>query len=448
MRKHLIFKAKKMKFGKPRGTRDFLPEEMKIRREIMDRIRAIFELHGFEEMDTPALELWEVLATKGGEEVERQIYKFQDKGGRWLGLRFDLTVPLARVISNNPDLPKPFKRYCISKVWRYEEPQSGRFREFVQADIDIVGTPRIEADMECLSTAVDALRELGFDGFEVKINNRKILEGMVEVLGVENRIADGIFHALDRLEKVGEGEVARAIRALGVEEGKVSRLLDFTRFKGDEAIAYVENELRSNSKAVEGINELRRMMELSKAFGLDGTIVVDFSLVRGLDYYTGPVFEVKTKSKGIGSIAGGGRYDRLIEKFGGAPTPATGISLGVERLYEVLSGEMKGCTAPATKVFIASIGEENIPESVKICRELIKNGIPSETDLMGRKLGRQLEYASSRGIPFVLIVGSEELRTGTFKLREMERKIEHPVRLEDVPSFITKLGGSPQQAPG
>ncbi len=444
MREHFS-KAKKMKLGKPRGTRDFLPDEMKLRREIMDRIRAIFELHGFEEMDTPALELWEVLATKGGEEVERQIYKFQDKGGRWLGLRFDLTVPLARVVSNTPDLPKPFKRYCISKVWRYEEPQSGRFREFVQADIDVVGSPRIEADMECLSTAVDALRELGLDDFEVKINNRKILEGMVEVLGIENRIAEGIFHALDRLEKVGEEEVANAIRALGVEEEKVSRLLDFTRFKGEEAITYVEKELGPSSKAIDGINELKKMVELSKAFGLEGTMVVDFSLVRGLDYYTGPVFEVKTKSKGIGSIAGGGRYDHLIEKFGGIPTPATGISLGVERLYEVLTEEMKVLAAPATKVFVACIGEESFPQAVVICRELIKSRIPSETDLMGRKLGRQLEYANSKGIPFVLIVGPEEVKRGVFKLREMGRRIEHTVRLEDVPALVTRLEGSSQQ---
>lgn len=436
-----------MKLGKPRGTRDFLPEEMKIRRKIMDRIKSIFELHGFEEMDTPALELWEVLATKGGEEVERQIYKFQDKGGRWLGLRFDLTVPLARVVSNTPDLPKPFKRYCISKVWRYEEPQSGRFREFVQADIDIVGAPRIEADMECISTAVDALRELGLYDFEVKINNRKILEGMIEVLGIEERNAEGVFHALDRLEKVGEDEVARAMGELGVEEEKASRLLDFTRFKGEDAINYVEKELRLSSKAVEGINELKMMTELSKAFGLEGTMVVDFSLVRGLDYYTGPVFEVKTKSKGIGSIAGGGRYDHLIEKFGGIPTPATGISLGVERLYEVLSEEMKSLAVPTTKVFVACIGEENLPLAVGICRDLIKNRIPSETDLMGRKLGRQLEYANSKGIPFVLIVGPEEIRTGTFKLREMGKKREHQIRLEDLPELVTKLEISSQQAP-
>ncbi len=436
-----------MKLGRPRGTRDFLPEDMRVRRKIMDTIRTVFELHGFEEMDTPALELWEVLATKGGEEVEKQIYKFQDKGGRWLGLRFDLTVPLARVVSNTPDLPKPFKRYCISKVWRYEEPQSGRFREFVQADIDIVGSQKIEADMECLSTAVDALRALGLEDFEVKINNRKVLEGMVEVLGVENSIAEGIFHALDRLDKVGETEVARSIEGIGVGEEEVSRLLEFTRFKGDDAIAYVEKELKSSRRAVEGINELKRMIELSRTFGLDGTIVVDFSLVRGLDYYTGPVFEVKTKSRGIGSIAGGGRYDHLIEKFGGVPTPATGISLGVERLFEVLSGELRDRAAPATKVFVACIGDENMPQAVGVCRELIKRGIPSETDLMGRKLGRQLEYANSKGIPFVMMVGPEELRTGAFKLREMHRKIEHQVRLEDVPTLIRKLDGSTQQPP-
>ncbi|MEM2128807.1 MAG: ATP phosphoribosyltransferase regulatory subunit, partial [Candidatus Methanomethylicaceae archaeon] len=185
-----------MKFGRPRGTKDFLPDEMRVRQYIIRKIKDTFELHGFEEMDTPAIELWEVLSAKGGEEVERQIYKFQDKGGRWIGLRFDLTVPLARVVANNPNLVKPFKRYCISKVWRYEEPQSGRLREFLQADIDIVGSARMEADMECISTAVDALKSLELEGFEVRINNRKILEGMMESLSIPPEVSMRVFRTL------------------------------------------------------------------------------------------------------------------------------------------------------------------------------------------------------------------------------------------------------------
>lgn len=221
-----------LKFGRPRGTKDFLPEDMRVRRFILDRVRRVFEQHGFEEMDTPALELWEVLSAKGGEDVERQIYKFQDKGERWLGLRFDLTVPLARVVANNPDLVKPFRRYMISKAWRYEEPQSGRFREFLQADIDIVGSARMEADMDCVSTAVDALKALELNDFEVRINNRKILDGMIDSLGIVGQNATKVFRALDRLDKVGEEGVRKELSGFGLNEEKRERILGFTRYRG------------------------------------------------------------------------------------------------------------------------------------------------------------------------------------------------------------------------
>jgi len=430
-----------LKFGRPRGTRDFLPEDMRVRRFILDRIREGFERHGFEEMDTPALELWEVLSAKGGEDVERQIYKFQDKGERWLGLRFDLTVPLARVVANTPDLIKPFKRYSISKAWRYEEPQSGRFREFLQADIDVVGSARMEADMECVSTAVDALKALGLGDFEVGINNRKILEGMIEGLGIVDQYAAKIFRALDRLDKVGEEGVTKELKEFGLSEEKIERILGFTRYKGEEALDYAEGELGSSKVALEGVEELRRLQELSDVFGLSNFLRIDFSLVRGLDYYTGPVFEVRTRTAQIGSVAGGGRYDRLIEKFGGPPTPATGISLGIERLYEVLSDEIKGSTkTSATEVFVANVNEGVALDAIKISRELVKRGVSAEPDLMGRKLGRQLEYADNKGIPYVLIVGTEELKSGKFKLKDMRAKREIITDLEGVTKIIGGRG--------
>lgn len=426
-----------MKFGRPRGMRDFLPAEMRGRRMILDSVRRVFECHGFEEMDTPAIEMWEVLAAKGGEEVERQIYKFQDKGGRWLGLRFDLTVPLARVVASNPDLTKPFKRYCIAKVWRYEEPQSGRFREFVQADIDIVGSPKMEADMECVSTAVDALRGIGLSGFEVKINNRKILEGIVEGLGIDSVRAGKVFRALDRLEKVGADAVAAEMAGAGLSDREAGRILDFTEHKGSEALDYVKSELAGSKAAMEGLQEIERILSLAPPFGLSGTLEVDFSLVRGLDYYTGPVFEIKAKDAQIGSIGGGGRYDRLIERFGGAPTPATGISLGIERLNEVLAAKL-GSGAGGPTVFVANVNESVMADAIRISREIASKGIPSEADIMGRRLGRQLEYAEKRGIPYVLIVGPEELKSGKFKLRDMGRKGEVEVLLGDLPSLLLK----------
>ncbi|MEM4954409.1 MAG: HisS family protein, partial [Candidatus Methanomethylicaceae archaeon] len=256
-----------MKFGRPRGTRDFLPNEMKIRSYIIEKIRKVFEIHGFEEMDTPAIELWETLSAKGGEEVENQIYKFQDKGGRWLGLRFDLTVPLARVVANNPNLVKPFKRYCIAKVWRYEEPQSGRFREFLQADIDIIGSPYMEADMECISTAVDALKSLGLEKFKVRINNRKILEGLMSLMGISGEKFFKVLRILDKLEKIGEDNVIKELRELNLEEDIILKIMNFIKNKDKEALDYVEKNFDFNL-IQEGVKELRRILELSEFYNL------------------------------------------------------------------------------------------------------------------------------------------------------------------------------------
>ncbi|MEM1855573.1 MAG: histidine--tRNA ligase [Candidatus Methanomethylicaceae archaeon] len=424
-----------MKFGRPRGTRDFLPNEMKIRSYIIEKIRKVFEIHGFEEMDTPAIELWETLSAKGGEEVENQIYKFQDKGGRWLGLRFDLTVPLARVVANNPNLVKPFKRYCIAKVWRYEEPQSGRFREFLQADIDIVGSPYMEADMECISTAVDALKSLGLEKFKVRINNRKILEGLMSLMGISGEKFFKVLRILDKLEKIGEDNVIKELRELNLEEDIILKIMNFIKNKDKEALDYVEKNFDFNL-IQEGVKELRRILELSEFYNLKDYISIDFSLVRGLDYYTGPVFEVKVEDMQIGSIAGGGRYDNLIEKFGGISTYATGISLGIERLYEILSKKIS-INKSNVKVFVANVDESVLGDCIRICRKLIELGIPAEIDLMKRKLTRQLEYANIKGIPFVLIVGPEELRTGIFKLKDMMNKKEYSISIEEIKSYIS-----------
>lgn len=427
-----------MKFIRPRGTRDFLPDEMRVRQYLLKKIRDVFELHGFEEMDTPAIELWETLSAKGGEEVERQIYKFQDKGGRWIGLRFDLTVPLARVVASNPSLVKPFKRYCISKVWRYEEPQSGRLREFLQADIDIVGSAKMEADMECISTAVDALRSLELERFEVRINSRKILEGMMESLSVPPEISLRVFRVLDKLEKIGEENVSKELERIGLSAETIEKTLEFVHHQGTDSLEYAEKRFGSSELIKKGVEEIRQLMELSDPYGLKGLLVVDFSLVRGLDYYTGPVFEIKVKDAQIGSVAGGGRYDSLIEKFGGGPTPATGISLGFERLYEVLSQRIKNVLSSSqTVVFVANTGAEVFHEAIKVRERLLKEGIVAEIDLMGRKLGRQLEYANARNIPYVLIVGPEELKAGVFKLRDMANKKEILVKLEEIPRMVS-----------
>jgi histidyl-tRNA synthetase len=423
-----------MKLSRPRGTRDFLPEEMRIRRYIIDRIRRVFELHGFEEMDTPAIELWEVLSLKSGEEVEHQIYKFQDKAGRWLGLRFDLTVPLARVIASNPNLVKPFKRYCIAKVWRYEEPQSGRYREFLQADIDIIGSQNMIADVECIVTAIDAIKAIGINDIKVKINNRKILEGIFSSMGINKEDLFKVFRIIDKIEKIGEENVIKELSNLNLSDEIIKDIMDIIHKKGEEALNYVEKNFENIKLVKEGVSELREIINLSQLFEINNLIEVDFSLVRGLDYYTGPVFEMKSKEH-IVSIAGGGRYDDLIEKFGGISIPATGISLGIERLYEILSRKMIS-NEPITKVFIANVNEEVFSEVIKIYKKLISYGISTEIDLMKRKLTRQLEYSNSKNIPYVLIVGPKEIKEGTFKLRDMKNKKEYDVKIEEIPKII------------
>jgi histidyl-tRNA synthetase len=406
---------------------------MRVRRFIIDTTRRVFEDHGFEEMDTPVLELWDVLSAKGGDEVERQIYKFQDKSERWLGLRFDLTVPLARVVANTLDLTKPFKRYIISKVWRYEEPQSGRFREFVQADLDIVGSQKVEADMECVTTAVAALKGLGLEGFEVRMNNRKLLSGMVESLGLGGEGEGAIFRALDKLDKIGEEAVVEELAKQGLNDEKVRKILGFTRLKGEDAMEYARSEFGSSSLTGEGMIEVRRLQELAEPYGLGGMLSVDFSLVRGLDYYTGPVFEIKAGKGEIGSVAGGGRYDRLVERFGGCATPATGMSLGVERLYETLFDQISAKVKSSNcLVYVANVNDSVGKDAIRISRELIARGVPAEADIMGRKLGRQLEYADSRGIPFALIVGPEEIRSGKFKLKDMRMKKESILGIDEI----------------
>jgi histidyl-tRNA synthetase len=423
-----------MKLSRPRGTRDFLPEEMRIRRYIIDRIRRVFELHGFEEMDTPAIELWEVLSLKSGEEVEHQIYKFQDKAGRWLGLRFDLTVPLARVIASNPNLVKPFKRYCIAKVWRYEEPQSGRYREFLQADIDIIGSQNMIADVECIVTAIDAIKAIGINDIKVKINNRKILEGIFSSMGINKEDLFKVFRIIDKIEKIGEENVIKELSNLNLSNEIIKDIMDIIHKKGEEALNYVEKNFENIKLVKEGLSELREIINLSQLFEINNLIEVDFSLVRGLDYYTGPVFEIKSKEH-IVSIAGGGRYDDLIEKFSGISIPATGISLGIERLYEILSKKMIS-NEPITKIFIANVNEEVFSEVIKIYKKLISYGISTEIDLMKRKLTRQLEYSNSKNIPYVLIVGPKEIKEGIFKLRDMKNKREYDVKIEEIPKII------------
>ncbi|MBI2578597.1 MAG: histidine--tRNA ligase [Candidatus Aenigmarchaeota archaeon] len=415
------------KFQTPRGTRDFLPEKMLRRQFVLDTLRAVFEKWGYEPLETPAFEDWALLSAKqgGGEEIKKEIFYFKDKGDREVGLRFDLTVPLARVVAGNPQLPKPFKRYAIGRVWRYDEPQAGRYREFWQADVDIIGSPESDADAEIIAIACEALLVLGFKEFQIRLNNRKILESFVKSLGIKDPMA--VFRAVDKLEKTGEEQVRKELKKT-VSSAQADEIMKFLKIRETE-------ELRSLAKSDEmreAIAELESVLNSMKGYGYSAFVRSDMSLVRGLEYYTGPVFEIKVGKARL-SIGGGGRYDKLIELFGGKPTPATGISFGVERLVDIMEAE-KMLDTPKTiaRVFIASAGDVR-PAVLKAAKELRRLGINCEYDVMQRDLGKQLQYVNARSVPFVLIIGEKEVKEGVYRLRDMKSGEEQLLKsLEDV----------------
>lgn len=429
------------KFQTPRGTRDFLPRDM-VRREYIFRIiKSVFERFGFAPLETPAFEDWKLLSAKGsgGEEVKDEIYYFKDKSKRELGLRFDLTVPLARVVAGNPQLTKPFKRYQIGRVWRYDRPQAGRFREFWQADADVIGSSSMAAEAECIAVFVACLRELGFRDFEVRLNNRKLLNGMIEAVDVDKRKAPAVFRALDKLEKQGEQEVKKELKIAGVKPKQIETLMNMIKMSGkpEGIIKKARKMLEGFSEAEEGLEELEEIVNLSKSYGTAEKIIIDFSLVRGLDYYTGPIFEISVKAKKeIGSVAGCGRYDNLIELYGGTPTPATGGSFGIERIYEIMSAEgmFKGLPNSKTRVFVAVARDEPglRKEAIGTAQKLRAAGIPAETDLMGRKLKQCFEYAEKLGIPYMIIIGEKELKSGRLTLRDMKKREQKTANFTNV----------------
>ncbi|MEM0318018.1 MAG: histidine--tRNA ligase [Candidatus Nezhaarchaeales archaeon] len=424
----------KSSLRRPRGTRDFLPWDMIKRRFVIETIRSTFELYGFDEMETPAFEFLDVLTAKCGPEVKEQIYAFKDKAGRELGLRFDLTVPLARVVASHPDLPKPFKRYCISRVWRYEEPQSGRFREFWQADVDIVGSAKMDADAEVIAVAISCLKNLGMKNFKVRLNNRKILESIIESAGVDKELSLSVFRAIDKLDKIGPEGVKQELKKLGLTDRQTSTIMDQASKQG--SVDLIEKELDGmlTERGREGLNELIEIVRNLEFYDYSQYVVVDLSLARGLDYYTGPIFEISAETTiNVGSVAGGGRYDNLIELLGGPPTPATGISLGIDRLVEVLSeANMLPAARTLTQVFVTYTNPSVKKETIIIAEKLRSEGIRVEVDVMGRKLERQLKYADAKGIPYVIIVGPQEVRSSVYRLRDMKSREERLLSLQEV----------------
>ncbi len=388
-----------------RGMRDFLPEDEIVRQELIDKIRKVLEKYGFAPWNAPVLEYESLLKGKGTVE-EKLIYRFKDLGERDVVLRPEKTPSLARIVAQNPNLPKPLKLYNIEKSWRYERPQAGRYREFTQCDIDIVGSASPLADAELLACTGAILKEIGLQKFTFRINSRKLMNELLIDAGVPKNQIVRTLRVLDKMDKLSGDEVKKELRAFLSEES-TNELFELMKLRGDWYKISKTIKVCDDTKKV-----IEEFLKYLKSFGIKN-FVFDLSLARGLDYYTGVVFEISAGEE-IGSVAGGGRYDKLIGIYSGQDVPATGLALGFERLVDVLKAKK---IKTKTKVYVVPIKE--IDRAIEIAEELRRNGINVDLDLSGRSVGKNLEYASKMEIPFVILIGAQEVEQGKVKVRDM-----------------------------
>lgn len=427
----------------PRGFRDFPPDVMILRKEVIGRLERVFRSYGYDPIDTPALEYWETLAGKYGEEAENKlIWRFKDPwSGREYALRYDLTVPLARFIAAHRDLLMPFKRYHIGPVWRHEEPQRGRYREFYQCDADIVGSPYPEADAEIINLTMDALRELGFnEGFEVRVNDRRLLRGVYEVdLGIEDPLP--LYRAIDKLDKIGVGGVKKELEDLGLSSGTIEKILSLITIKLplSEGVDLIRKKYgRLNKHVEEALNHLE---EVASYLQSNAPVILDMSLVRGLDYYTGPILEVTLREPKIGSVAGGGRYDGLIGMFLGEDIPATGVSIGIERLIDagLEVGVYRLDKKTYTQIQVVVLDREYYSYAWKVASTLRSWGFNVAIDLGRLSSKAQRRRARKLGIPLIAFVGSQEATSGAITLYSEETGDRVVVKIEDAREVVLKM---------
>lgn len=410
------------------GFMELLPAKQARLEKMQELLRRTYSLYGFAALDTPAIEAAEVLLAKGGGETEKQIYRFQ-KGDSDLALRFDLTVPLAKfVAANYAELNFPFRRYQIGKVWRGERAQRGRFREFIQADIDIIGDGKLSVVNEAEIPAIiyRSFSALGLDDFTIRINNRKILNGYFELMGLRENAGD-IMRSIDKLDKVGIDKV-RAILMddCGVDQWKADELLRFIGFKGEtrDKLIFLQNYKGYNDVFDKGLEELSAVVRLLPAFGVAAdNYDVDLTIARGLDYYTGTVYEtIMNTHPEIGSICSGGRYDNLAEYYTDKPLPGVGISIGLTRLFYVLDEQgllsEDFVSSPADAVVIPMT--DALEHAAEVATMLRDVGIRTLLYTEDKKFKQKLSYASKLGAPFVVIIGEDELRDGTVSVKNME----------------------------
>lgn len=422
------------------GFRDFLPEKKKQRDQIIEKVREVYESFGFQPLETPVLEYTDILTGKYGDEATRLMYRFKDNGDRDVAMRYDLTVPFARVIAQYPELPKPFKRYQVAPVWRADSPQAGRYREFYQMDADIAGSGSTLADAEIVNLIYATMINLGILKFNIRLNNRKILNGLIEYAGIKTSNTNKVFQIIDKIEKIEASEFKKILEEI-VGQESAEKVMEFTSFKGEnsEIIANLKKIFANFPVGLEGTIELEETIKYLEINQIDmGKVKIDLSIARGLDYYTGLVFEtILLDAPEFGSVFSGGRYDKMIGTFTGIDMPAIGTSVGVDRLFAALEKlELLPVVKSETQVLVTVL-PENPEESLKVAQVLRDNNIKTEMYL-GEKPspGPQLAYADKLGIPIAIICFPDKVKEDIYIVKKLG---ENMGEAEQVESSFEKL---------
>ena len=441
----------------PKGTRDFSPEEMAKRNYIFDTIRSVYALYGFQQIETPAMETLQTLMGKYGEEGDKLLFKVLNSGDYFgkitdeellgrnhlklaarlceKGLRYDLTVPFARyVVMHRDELQLPFKRYQIQPVWRADRPQKGRYREFYQCDADVVGSDSLLNEVELMQIVDTVFTKFGIR-VQIKINNRKILTGIAETIGAADKIVD-ITVAIDKLDKIGLDKVNEELREVGIAEEAIEKLQPIIAMQGtnDEKLQIIREVLSASETGLKGVEETQFILDILKQTGLNNEIQLDLTLARGLNYYTGAIFEVKALDTPMGSITGGGRYDNLTGIFGMPGLSGVGISFGADRIFDVLNTlDLYPKNAMAgTQLLFINFGEKETAYSLPVVAKARVAGIRTELFPDKAKMNKQMSYANAKHIPFVALVGENEMQEGKVMLKHMESGTQQLVSPEEL----------------
>ena len=445
----------------PKGTRDFSPEETAKRNYIFDTIKRVYKLHGFSQIETPAMENLSTLMGKYGEEGDKLLFKILNSGDflrdiseddvregnsartankiSEKGLRYDLTVPFARyVVQHRNEITFPFKRYQIQPVWRADRPQRGRYREFFQCDADIVGSDSLLNEVELIQIIDEVFAQLNIN-VSIRLNNRKILSGIAEVIGESEKITD-ITVAIDKLDKIGQEKVNEELASRGIAQDAIDKLQPILQLSGSttDKINSLKEILSSSETGIKGVEEMEYIFDKTAALSLRSEVVMDLTLARGLNYYTGVIIEVKALDVEIGSITGGGRYDNLTGIFGMPGVSGVGISFGADRIYDVLT-QLEGFprkSADTTDLLFVNFGDNEASMLLPILSEIRKAGISCELYPESAKMKKQMTYANNNQIPFVALMGENELKNGVITLKNMQSGDQKSVSLQELKDII------------